>query len=437
MPEQPDPTTVIVKLTPSRFHDRAPANGREVTADDVVETVRFLSKPPASGGQFLQSGKDLKSVTATDLSSVRFEMFGPRAFFYEELQGGIDLGKPIVPKEMLDEKTLKEAIPVGSGPYEYLRHTQGSSEAMRSFDSYRVNEQPYITERTVVFLPDAAAIEVGFRGNQIDTIRFAGVKQKDAVTRDLGDRIETKTLPSATGMALVANINRAPWNDIRAREALHRGIDIDRIISTVFFDDAVRTWYFSRARFDRSPLGPDALQPYIAYDPRRAANLLKAAGVDTSEEYEFVVPVEAPTWVDSARLIAEDLGKLGLKLRINPVVRNIYLQRAGPQPGDFDLTMSLLQDYANATSNSGTYWNSTSLRDPEIDALVTRIVETVDNQRRAVLSHEFETMLASKYANFVPILSAVWHYGWYARVKGVGPEFHPSQGLQAGRWIET
>src|SRR5215204_2888733 len=169
--EQPDPTTVIVKLTPSRFHDRAPANGREVTADDVVETVRFLSKPPASGGQFLQSGKDLKSVTATDLSSVRFEMFGPRAFFYEELQGGIDLGKPIVPKEMLDEKTLKEAIPVGSGPYEYLRHTQGSSEAMRSFDSYRVNEQPYITERTVVFLPDAAAIEVGFRGNQIDTIR--------------------------------------------------------------------------------------------------------------------------------------------------------------------------------------------------------------------------------------------------------------------------
>jgi peptide/nickel transport system substrate-binding protein len=433
--EQPDATTVIVKLKPAKFHNRPPAAGRDVTAEDMAETVRFLMKPPASGGLFLQSGKDLESVTVVDQSTLRFMMFGPRAFFYEELQGGINTGKPVVPKEMLDEKTLKETIPVGSGPYEYQAHTQGSIEEVKRNPAYRTAEQPYIAERKLTFVPDQAAIEAAFRANQIETIGFNDVKQKDSVGKDLGSKIVIETRPSTSGMALIVNINRPPWNDIRVREAIHRAIDIDRVINVVFFGDAERTWYFSKARFDRSPLGPEAVKDYVSYDPKKAADLLKAAGVDPNKEYEFMVPVEAQTWVDSGRLMAEDLAKVGLKMRVNPVVRNIYLQRAGPQPGDFDMSMSVLLDYRHATSNSGTFWNSNALRDPEIDAFVDRIFETVDNEQRATMSHEFETMLARKYANFIPILSTMTHYGWYAYVKGMDPDFHPANGLQAKRWL--
>ncbi|MGD9890300.1 MAG: ABC transporter substrate-binding protein [Dehalococcoidia bacterium] len=434
--EQPDPTTVVVKLQPSKFHNRAPANGRDLTAEDMVETVKFLMSPPASGGLFLQSGKDLESVAVVDQSTLRFTMFGPRAFFYEELQGGINTGKPVVPKEMLDEKTLKETIPVGSGPYEYQAHTQGSIEEVKRNPAYRTAEQPYIAARKLTFVPDQAAIEAAFRANQIETIGFNDVKQKEAVGKDLGDKIVIETRPSTSGMALIVNINRPPWNDIRVREAIHRAIDIDRVINVVYFGDAERTWYFSKARFDRSPLGPEPLQQYIGHDPKKAADLLKAAGVDPNKEYEFMVPVEAQTWVDSGRLMAEDLAAVGLKMRINPVVRNIYLQRAGPQPGDFDMSMSVLLDYRHATSNSGTFWNSNSLRDPEIDAFVDRIFETVDNEQRAKMSHEFETMLARKYANFIPILSTMTHYGWYSYVKGMDPDFHPANGLQTKRWID-
>ena len=434
--EQPDETTVVVKLKPSKFHNRPPVAGREVTAEDVVQTLEFLSKPPASGGNFLQSGKDLQSMKVVDKFTVRFDMFGPRAFFYEELQGGSDTGKPVVPKEMLDEKTLKETLPVGSGPYEYQAHTQGSIEEVKRNPAYRTPEQPYIAERKLTFVPDQAAIEAAFRANQIETIGFNDVKQKDAVGKDLGSKVVIETRPSTSGMALIVNINRPPWNDIRVREALHRAIDIDRVINVVFFGDAERTWYFSKARFDRSPLGPEAVKDYVSYDPKKAADLLKAAGVDPNKEYEFMVPVEAQTWVDSGRLMAEDLAKVGLKTRINPVVRNIYLQRAGPQPGDFEMSMSLQQDYRGATSNSGTYWNSSSLRDPAIDAMVDRIFETVDNEQRVRLSHEFEVALARKYSNLIPILSTTIHYGWYSYVKGMDADFHPYNGLQATRWID-
>jgi ABC-type transport system substrate-binding protein len=192
----------------------------------------------------------------------------------------------------------------------------------------------------------------------------------------------------------------------------------------------------SKGRFDRTPLRYDPVKQYVAYDPKKAADLLKAAGVSPNKEYEFMVPVEAQTWVDSGRLIAEDLAKVWMKTRVNPVVRNIYLQRAGPKPGDFDISMSVLLDYRHATGNSGSFWNSNALNDPEIDAMVDRIFETVDNQQRQKLSQDFELTLAKKYSNFEPVLSTLTRYAWYAYLKGYDPDFHPKNGLPAKRWID-
>ena len=434
--EQPDPTTVIARLKPSKFHNRPPTNGRDVTADDVVATMQFLMKPPASGGAFFQSGKDLKSVTAVDASTVRFETYGPRALFFEETRGGIHGSRVIVPKEMLDEKTLKETPPVGSGPYEYKTHTQGSTEEAKRFDGFRVKELPYMSEKKLTFVPDNASTEAAFRSGQIDIIAFQDVRQKDSIQKDLGSKVVIHDRPSDTGMAVIINVNRKPWDDIRVREAIYRAIDVDRIINTIYFGDAERTWYFSKALTTRNPIGPDPVKQYIAYDPKKAQELLRASGIDLNKEYEFMVPVESQTWVDSARLMGEDLARAGLKTRINPVVRNIYLQRAGPKPGDFDISMSVLLDYQYAQTNSGTFWDSTSLQDPEVDALVAKIFETVDNKARDKLSEEFQVMLARKYSNFIPILSTMEHYGWYSYLKGVDPDYHPYRGVQRNRWLD-
>ena len=56
--------------------------------------------------------------------------------------------------------------------------------------------------------------------------------------------------------------------------------------------------------------------------------------------------------------------------------------------------MSLLLSYQYARTNSGTFWDSTSLQDPEVDAIIDRVYETVDTEQRDKLSHEFERMLA-------------------------------------------
>src|SRR5262249_26140100 len=153
---------------------------------------------------------------AVDPLTVRYEGNKPYAFF-------VEVASPvIVPKEMLDEQTLKQSIPVGSGPYEYKSHTLGSIEEIKKSDSYRNKEVPYIAERKLTFVPHNPGIEAAFRSNQIEGIGFTDVKQRDTIAKDLGNKIVVKDIPSNSGMAIVVNIHRPPWNDVRVREAIYR-----------------------------------------------------------------------------------------------------------------------------------------------------------------------------------------------------------------------
>ena len=426
-------TTVNVKLNPGvKFHNRPPANGRVATAEDYVKVIDFLKVPPASGGSFIQSGKDLKSVTAVDDVTLKFEMLGPRAFFFEQMNRGP------VPKEMLDEQTLKTTPPVGTGPFMYKSHQQNTNEEVVRNPDYFVKGKPYLDGKFITFLGDSAAVEAAFRAGQVDDPgqTWDNIKQAQQIEKDMGAKIKNITYPSTSGMAMLLNIHRDPFKDARVREAIYRAIDIDRILNVVFLGDGDKTWYFSNARPSRFPVGRKAVEQYVGYDPKKSADLLRAAGADLSKTYELMVPPEAQTWVDGGGLVAEDLQKVGFKLRVNPIVRNIYLQRAGPKPGDFDITMTVFLDYQYMKTESGTFWNNTSLEDPEVNALAEKIEATIDDQARAKLSNEIELMLAKKYSPLVPMLSTNLHGSYYAYLKGFDWEQTPGGlgGWQVGMW---
>jgi peptide/nickel transport system substrate-binding protein len=436
-----DGTTINAKLQPNvKFHNRAPINGRVMTAEDVVQNYEFLKKPPASGGSFIQSGKDLQTVTAVDAQTVKFTLAGPRAFFFSTTAGG-GVNTLIVPKEMLDEQTLKNTPPIGTGPYMYKAHQQNTNEEVVKNPDYWVKGRPYLDGKFITFLGDSAAVEAQFRAGAVDDPGGAwdNIKQSEAIAKDLGNKIKNLTYPSTSGMAMLMNIHRDPWKDARVREAFYRSIDIDRIINVVFLGDGEKTWYFSNAVPTRFPVGRKAVEQYVSYDPQKAKQLLSAAGADLTKTYEMMVPPEAQTWVDGGGLVAEDLQKVGFKVKISPIVRNIYLQRAGPKPGDFDITMTVFLDYQYMKTNSGTFWDNTSLEDPEVDALVDKIVAEIDDTKRKDLSNQVELLLAKKYSPLYPMLSTNIHASYYAYMKGVDLEQDPGGlgGWQLDRWKDT
>jgi peptide/nickel transport system substrate-binding protein len=328
----------------------------------------------------------------------------------------------------------------------------GSVERQVRNPNYWQKGFPYPDARSLTIIPDSAAGEAAFRSNQTDRTGFQDIKQAESVARDLGDKIIPWSYQTASGMALLLNIRKPLFQDIRMREAIHRAMDVQRVINVVYFGDAVRQHVFPNARPSRFPLGFDAVKDLRGLDKQRAKQLvdaLKADGVYKGEELTFMLPVEAQTWVDSGTLLAEDFEEVGIKIKMESIVRNIYLQKAGPKPedgspSDFDITMTVYLDYNYFTTAPASFWQNAGLEDAEIDAIVDQIEGTVDSEARAELSHRFERMMAEKYSNFVPIQAGNNHRARYAYVKGIDFELSrsgvvghtsPSSG-QLGLWLD-
>ncbi len=449
--EQVDDQTVIVKMQRANFHDNPASKkfnsivgARMLTAEDVAARFAFIAEPPASSNKFV---RDDLTVSAVDELTVKFDAARASAFFYDG--DGANTRPYEVPQEMLDETVLKEEVPIGTGPYMFKRYQVGSQEEMVRNPDYFVKDRPYIDQRTLTIVPDSAADEAAFRSNQLDRISFQNIRQAESVGRDLGDKIVefVYPAPSSSAMALLLNVRREPFTDIRFREAIHRSINRQRVIDVVYFGDSELTWVFEPGRSNRFPLGWDGVKDLVGYDPQRAKQLVdavKADGIYDGRELHFMLPVEAQTWVDAGRLIGEDFEAVGIKVRLEPIVRNIYLQKAGPKPkdanesNDFDITMSVMLGYEHFKSKPGSFWQNANLEDEEIDAIIAQIETTVDAEQRAELSHRFERMMAEKYSVFVPIQAAFIHAAFYADVKGVDFEMSRSGtgGWQLDIWFD-
>jgi peptide/nickel transport system substrate-binding protein len=116
----------------------------------------------------------------------------------------------------------------------------------------------------------------------------------------------------------------SPFNDIREREALNYGIDIQNIIDTAFFVMGIPS---------ASPIIPGLTQYYVnnlnyQYDPLKAVSLLSQAGFDGQNKklsFEITVPSNFNMHVDTAQVIADQLEKIGVTVNIRLVDWNTWL----------------------------------------------------------------------------------------------------------------
>src|SRR5881227_3398450 len=129
---QPSETTYVFKLRRGvRWHNKAPVNGRELTAEDVRYTVeRFVTLKGNANAYMLRS---VDKVEAPDKYTVKFTLKEPFVWFFDMLANPHAVA--IVAKEVVDKYgDLKpwESV-IGTGPwmldsyrpnigYTYVRH---------------------------------------------------------------------------------------------------------------------------------------------------------------------------------------------------------------------------------------------------------------------------------------------------------------------------
>ena len=306
--ETPDDTTIIFNIRQGVYwHDKAPMNGRELTAKDVeynwqryfgnkLTGTEFSEAEPTPFGLNLVSLLPMESVTATDKWTVVFKLKKPNLVALPQLL--VPWMGLIMPPEVIEEhgdvKDWRNLV--GTGPYELTEVVEGSSITHTKnpdywgFDEkYPENRLPYVDEIRALVMTELATRLAALRSGKIDMLGIPGLaalRSIDAVEslKRTDPEIELSAFKfrSDNGFYFV-RMDIPPLNDIRVRQALQMALDLETIVNTYFkgYGDATPQGHFAN---DLPGVGtpfeewPEEVKKTYRYDPAGAEALLDAAG---------------------------------------------------------------------------------------------------------------------------------------------------------------
>ena len=249
--ETPDNTTIVFHIRQGvHWHDKAPMNGRELTAEDVEYNYHRLLglgsgfTEPIPGGSLKVI--PFESVTATDASTVVFKLQEPRPGALKTILVGDEYGFILPPEVIEQHGDLQDwRNLVGTGPYELTDWVQGTSFTRTrisdywGFDEkYPQNRLPYIDKLVGLFINEEATYIAGLRAGRIDYLGFtAGVS--DITSVDIVDNLR-RTDPDIqlfpwwgrAETAYALPVDQPPFDDIRVRRALQMALDLKTINDT-------------------------------------------------------------------------------------------------------------------------------------------------------------------------------------------------------------
>ncbi len=299
---QPDLLTYIANIRQGvHWHDKAPMNGRELTAEDVEYNFhRMLGMGKfADAGPWPTLGEfgavAWESIEATDTWTVVFKLKEPslRAQMLI-LDGHLQI---ILPPEVIEEhddisdwRNL-----VGTGPYELTDWVKNSSrEYTRNpnywgFDpKYPENRLPYLDKIQELLIPEVSTRLAGMRSGKLDYIGHGGATQIGVVDQALSlmrtnPELQLYPWSQRSDSAAHMNVSKPPFNDIRVRRAMQMALDLETMDASYFkgYSDWIPMGLVGRAA--KGYMTPyeewsDELKGYYAYDPEGAEALLDEAG---------------------------------------------------------------------------------------------------------------------------------------------------------------
>ena len=266
---QPDPLTYVLNIRQGvRFHDKAPVNGRLLTAEDVefnFHRILGIGSGYTERSEFanagLWAGVELESVTATDSSTVMIKLAAPNnAALAAIIQGDPNfIYAPEVIRAKGDAQDWRDLV--GTGPYTLTDWTKGSSvtydknpDYWRFDEKFPENRLPYFDQIRALVMPEVATYISALRTGQVDYIGAAGgtttlrsVDQLESLQRT---NPELKVYPFAlrSDQDVGMNTQVKPFDDIRVRKAMQMALNLDEIDQGYFkgLADAIPQGQISR-----------------------------------------------------------------------------------------------------------------------------------------------------------------------------------------------
>jgi peptide/nickel transport system substrate-binding protein len=280
------------------------SDGKALTAEDVLFTLRTFASQPTTQSAFL-AGLDTKASRTRDKRTLQLHLKSADGFF--------DL---VLAQSMFvfPDGTKDFAKAPGSGPFVLKKWSRGKSSLLTARKDYWGEGGPYLDEIELLSVTEAEARLNGLKAGQFD---YAGALTLPTTRAEAGNsRLRITTAPRELWgeLAFSMNLSTSPFTHAEAVRAVRYAIDREAMVRTVTLgkgeiaDDAMgrhQSWY-------------DASLPRTGYDPDRARRLMSSGDLKGTKlsirtsNYEYGPLEAAAAFVEQGR-------KAGLKVAVDKV----------------------------------------------------------------------------------------------------------------------
>lgn len=281
-----------------KFHDIAPVNGRELTADDVV----FAFQRYIDTSIWSKQLQFVEKVSAPDSQTVRFDMKQPQVTF------DAIVALPyytVFAKEAFADQKVFTAKPIGTGAFmnessvyqvkaEAVRNSNSQLKAGWMSGKYKNAPLPFMDRLTLQYYASDASARSAFIAGQVDDYAVTYIDPailKDVITARPDILVTVNSLWATFPIMFFWNYKNPLFQDLRVRRALSMALDRDAIMKNVFQGAGVPGG--APVAFDllgeQLPPPLSSYGPYYQYNPKGAQQLMKEAGHENGFQLHFDV----------------------------------------------------------------------------------------------------------------------------------------------------
>jgi peptide/nickel transport system substrate-binding protein len=304
-----------------RFH-----NGRELRAADVKFVIDRAMNPETKH-PYPGYYEAISDIIVKDDYTITVTLKTTTANF---LLNMARQGSVMYPREAVE--TLKSE-PIGTGPYKLAEWVRGDRIVLVKNPDYHVKGLPRLDRVTYRFVPDPNAALAALKAGEVDAAMF-GIGPEHVPELQKDGRFQVVVGETTSDVIMSMNNSRKPYTDVRVRRAITHGVSKPEVVKGAMF---------GLGRVIGSNVDP--LNPYFVdmsgvmpYDPAKAKKLLAEAGYPNGFETVLKVAPQYYYTVRTGEVIADQLRKIGVKVKIEQIEWGQWLSRVW-KDADYDLTI--------------------------------------------------------------------------------------------------
>lgn len=363
-------------------------NGEPVTVEDVIYSLERCAGSENDGTPLISAFSNVTDISAPDEGHVVLTLAEPTLEFIYSMTAAI------IPAGSGSEMA---AAPVGTGPFAFVSYTPQESMVVEKYDGYW-GEGAYLDQVTFKIITNATTLITSLKSGALDMAIHLPASKSVELTDGFTIYEDTMKLVQA----LYLNNAVKPLDDLQVRQAIYYAVNVQEIIDFVGNGAGVPTGTSMYPAYTKYFM-PELAETY-QQDLEKSRQLLADAGYPDGFELTITVPSNYAQHVETAEVLEEQLGQVGITVTIQPVewetwVSDVYRGReymstvCGIAASDMTAREMLIR----YVSDNGR--NFINFSDADYDAAVNGALVSLDDEEQTGLYKEAERILNEQAAS--------------------------------------